>query len=342
MLELIGAVLLVLVSSAMCSGTEAALFSLPLVKAKQLAEADLRGAKALLEIRENMSRPIATIVVLNNIANIVGSILVGSIAARVLGSQWLGLFSAVLTFMVIIFAEIVPKNFGERYCEAWSLKIARPLTALVWVLSPATWVVSKLTPNIEADEEPTTNEAEIRMLTRIARQEGAIEGDEGEMIQRVFAMNDQRAQDIMTPRVNITWLPYDALLTDVQNEVLNSQHSRMVVIGETIDAVRGIALRAELLKGLIEGRADARVGEFLRAPRFVSQDARADKLLDTFRSARDHLMVVADDYGGVAGVVSLEDVLEVLTGEIVDETDTVADLAEEARRNRDIPLETLE
>jgi CBS domain containing-hemolysin-like protein len=338
MFELIGAVLLVLVSSALCSGTEAALFSLPLVKAKQLAEDEVPGGKVLLEIQENLSRPIATIVVLNNIANIVGSIAIGSIAAEVLGSRWLGLFSAALTFMVIIFAEIVPKTVGERYAEVWSLRVARPLNALVLLMTPVVWLVEKLTPRLEADEEPTTNEAEIRMLTRIARQEGAIEGDEGDMIQRVFAMNDQRAQDIMTPRVNITWLPFDVVLDDVKDEVLGSEHSRMVVIGETVDEVRGIVLRAELLKALVEDRGQEQMECFLRAPRFVSQDARADKLLETFRSARDHLMIVADDYGGVAGVVSLEDVLEVLTGEIVDETDTVADLAEEARRNRDLPL----
>jgi CBS domain containing-hemolysin-like protein len=342
MFDLIGAVLLVLTSSAVCSGTEAALFSIPLIKARQLAESEVSGSKALLDVRENMGRPIATIVVLNNVANIVGSILVGSIAARVLGDEWLGLFSAVLTFMVIIFAEIVPKTYGEHHNEVIGLRVARPLLGLVWVLMPLVWLIEQLTPQRDVDqEEPTTNEAEIRMLTRIARLEGAIEGDEGEMIQRVFAMNDRLAQDIMTPRVNITWLPGEARLETVQAEVLSSQHSRMVVIGETVDEVRGIVLRAELLKGLVENRGNETVATFQRPPRFVPQDARADRLLEAFRSARDHLMIVADDYGGVAGVVSLEDVLEVLTGEIVDETDTVADLAEEARQNREYSIEEL-
>ncbi len=339
MIELGLAALGVLVSSALCSGSEAALFSLPLVKARQLAEKGGKNAKALLAIREDMRRPIATIVVLNNVANIVGSIAVGNVASHVLGEQWLGVVSGVLTFLVIVLSEILPKTFGERHAAKIGLKIARPLTVLVMILSPMVWFIERITPDSTSGRRPTTDEAEIRMLTRIARQEGVIEGDESEMILRVFAMNDRTARDIMTPRVNITWLDADEPLEECIADVLASQHSRMVVVGETIDEVMGIVLRAELLRALVEGKGAQPVRDFARPPRFVRQDARADRLLQVFQRTHEHLMVVADDFGGVAGVVSLEDVLEVLTGEIVDETDTVVDLAEDARRNHDRFLE---
>ncbi|MCA9545320.1 MAG: HlyC/CorC family transporter [Myxococcales bacterium] len=339
MIELGLAVLLVLVSSAICSGTEAALFSMPLLKARNLAESGGKSAKALLAIREDIRRPIATIVVLNNIANIVGSILVGNLAAHVLGESWLGVFSGVLTFMVIVFSEIVPKTLGERNAQWVCLHTARPLTVVVTLLSPIVWLIEQITPERSGDAEPTTNEAEIRMLTRIARQEGVIEGDESEMIHRVFALNDRTARDIMTPRVNITWLEADETLAEQKEDILASQHSRMVVTGETVDEVVGIALKAELLRALVEEQGELPVRTWARAPRFVRQDARADRLLQVFQRTHEHLMIVADDFGGVAGVVSLEDVLEVLTGEIVDETDTVVDLAEDARRNQDKLLE---
>lgn len=339
MIELGLAVLLVLVSSALCSGSEAALFSMPVLKARNLAEQGGKSAQALLAIREDIRRPIATIVVLNNIANIVGSIVVGNIASHVLGETWLGVISGVLTFLVIVVAEILPKTLGERHSQWICLKIARPLTVLVTVLTPVVWIIEQITPERSEDPEPTTNEAEIRMLTRIARQEGVIEGDESEMIHRVFALNDRSARDIMTPRVNITWLEADEILNDAKAEILASQHSRMVVTGETVDEVVGIALKAELLRALVEEEGHLPVRTWARAPRFVRQDARADRLLQVFQRTHEHLMIVADDFGGVAGVVSLEDVLEVLTGEIVDETDTVVDLAEDARRNQDMLLE---
>jgi CBS domain containing-hemolysin-like protein len=151
------------------------------------------------------------------------------------------------------------------------------------------------------------------------------------MIQRVFALNDRTAREIMTPRVNLTWLYGDETLEQAKEEVLASQHSRMVVVGESVDEVLGIALRSEVLGALVRGEGERLLQTFARPPRYVLQDARADKLLQTFQRNREHLMVVADDFGGVAGVVTLEDVLEVLTGEIVDETDMVVDLAEEAR-----------
>lgn len=329
MIDLVLLCTAVLVASALCSGSEAALFSLPLVRARQFAEEGRAGAKALALIREDLTRPIATLVVLNNVANIVGSIGVGQLAARVLGSDFLGLFSAILTLLIIMFGEIVPKTLGERHNERWCLLISRPLNLIIFLLGPVVWVIHRLTPR--GNPKPTTNEAEIRMLARVARQEGVIQGEESEMIQRVFALNDRTAREIMTPRVNLTWLYGDETLEQVKEEVLASQHSRMVVVGESVDEVLGIVLRSEILGALVRGEGDRPVQSFARPPRYVLQDARADKLLQTFQRNREHLMVVADDFGGVAGVVSLEDVLEVLTGEIVDETDMVVDLAEEAR-----------
>ena len=127
MIGLIVAVLIVLIASALCSGSEAALFSTPLLEARKLAQSNTRSALALLAIREKMNRPITTIVILNNVANIVGSIIVGGIAASVLGQQWLGLFSGVLTFLVILLSEIIPKTLGEEYAGRISLLIARPV-----------------------------------------------------------------------------------------------------------------------------------------------------------------------------------------------------------------------
>ena len=331
--QLTFAVLIVLITSALCSGAEAALFSVSTLRVRQLAETSNRTARALLTIRENMSRPIATVVILNNVANIVGSIIVGSIATDVLGSRWLGLFSGVLTFLVIIFSEIIPKTLGERYAERIALLVAQPVLGLTYILTPLVWLVEKLTaPITKGKLAPTTNEAEIQLLAKIGHQEGVIEADESEMIQKVFMLNDVMAADMMTPRVALTYLEGDLTLAEAQEEIIASPHSRIIIIEETADNILGFALKDDLLTALIEQKGEQPVSSLVRKAKIVPETVRADELLQLFQKTRQHLVVVIDEFGGVAGVVTLEDVLENLIGQIVDETDEVVSLREEIRQ----------
>lgn len=333
MSELLIAVLVVLVVSASCSMTEAALFSSNLVRIRQRAESGSGSARRLLRIRESMARPISAIVVLNNIANIGGSILIGDMAARTFGNEWIGVFSAVLTLAVIMFGEIVPKTLGERYADSIALTMAQAVWVITLVLTPLLWFIeTALRPVTGGNRGPTTTEAEIQLLTRIGHQEGIIEEDEREMIERVFRLNDTTAQDIMTPRVSLTTVPGQGTLEDIRDAVLASQHSRILAIGDSVDDVLGIVLRGDVLAALLRGRGGEPVTALVRPAPVVVGTARADRLLEVFRKERMLLAVVIDEYGGVMGVVTLEDVLEVVMGEIVDETDRVTDLQADARR----------
>ncbi|MBD3305938.1 DUF21 domain-containing protein [candidate division KSB3 bacterium] len=336
MIHLIIAVLFVLIASGLCSGTEAALFSVSIFKVRRLAHTNPSPAVlALLAIREKMNRPITTIVILNNIANIGGSIFVGNIAAHVFGDQWLGLFSGVLTFLVIMLSEILPKTLGESYAETIALRMARPVQTLTRLLTPVVWVVERLTaPFIKDGKRYTTDEAEIKLLARIGQKEGMIEADESVMIQRIFDLNDYTAADLMTPRVTMTYLKADSTLREAQATITASQHSRLVVVEDTPDDVIGMALKDELLTAIVSGHAESPVKEFLHTVHFVPETKRADALLPVFQKTQQHLAVVVDEYGGVSGVATLEDVLEVLTGEIVDETDRIVDLQEFARQQK--------
>ena len=341
MLEIIVIVLIVISGSALCALSETALLSVPRIKVRQLAQSKKPAALALLAIRQKINRPIATIVILNNIFNIVGSIVIGSLAAKVLGDAWLGLFSGILTFLIIIFGEIVPKTIGERYSQNISLIVALPVQFLTFLFTPVVWLVERVTaPFTRSKKIPTTNEAEIRFLTRIGFQEGVIENDEAEMIQRVFQLNDLTAADLMSPRVTITYLRGDLTLAEAKEEIIASQHSRILVIEDSIDRAIGLVLKHELLTAMIDDKSDQKISTLARPVRFVPETVKADKLLKTFQEIREHLAVVLDEYGGVSGVVTLEDVLEVLTGEIVDETDKIIDLQEIARQKRKRLLES--
>ena len=333
MLRLVIAIGFVLLSSAICSGSEAALFSVQLVKVRRLAQSKRPNALALLSIREQMNRPIATIVILNNIANIVGTSVVVSIARSVLGSQWLALVSGILTFLVILFSEIIPKTLGERYADQIALIIARPVAGLTRILTPLVWGIEKITTPLTAGANTfTTDEAEIKLLAKMGQEAGTIEEDEFEMIRKIFDLNDMTAADLMTPRVVMTYLEGDLTLAEAKEEILASPHSRIIVIGETLDQVTGVALKTELLAGVIQGKLNQSISHFTHEVHFVLGRKRADQLLSIFQQARQHLAVVVDEYGGVSGVVTLEDVLEVLTGPLVDETDTIVDLQEFARK----------
>ena len=340
MSALIIAVIIVIIGSAICSGAETALLSVSAIRVRQLAQTKKPATLALLGIRNKINRPIATIVILNNIFNIVGSIIIGSLATKVLGDTWLGVFSGILTFLVIVFGEIFPKTLGERYAEQVSLAIAIPVKVITVFFTPLVGLIEFVTsPVTKGRKLQTTNEAEIKFLTKIGFQEGAIEDDEAEMIQRVFQLNDLTASDLMSPRVVITALKGNLTLTECKLEIIASQHSRILVIGETIDNVLGLVLKDHLLMALIDGKKDKTVADLRRDVNFVPDTMRADKLLKFFQENREHLGVVLDEYGGVAGVVTLEDVLEVLTGEIVDETDRNIDLQVIARKKRQKLLE---
>ncbi|WP_204138648.1 hemolysin family protein [Halomicronema sp. CCY15110] len=329
------AVLVMLIGSAICSGTETALLSVPILKARQLAQSRQPRALALLSIRQRVNRPIATIVILNNLFNIVGSIMIGSLAVTVFGDTLLGVFSGILTFLVIVFGEILPKTLAEQHAQQIALLMAIPVKAVTLLMTPFVVMLERITaPFARSNRLPTTNETEIKLLASIGYQEGIIEEDEAEMIRRVFRLNDIQAAHIMTPRVELTYLPGDAAIARLKDDILASPHSRILLIEEDIDHVQGVALKDDLLTALIENQGDQPAHTLKRNVRFIAEGERADKLLQEFQTNREHIAVVVDEFGGVSGVVTLEDVLEELTGEIVDETDVNVDLQALARQRR--------
>ncbi|MCU0533831.1 MAG: hemolysin family protein [Hydrococcus sp. Prado102] len=333
MTELILAVLMVISGSALCSGVEAAVLSVPILKVRQLAQSNRRSAVTLLSIREKINRPIGTLVIVNNIFNIVGSIVVAQIAENTLGDRFLGIVSGILTFLIIIFGEIIPKTIGERNAIKIALLASVPLTFLTVVFIPLVWIVEKaIAPFTKGAKQPITNEAEIQLMATLGHQEGAIEDDELEMLLRVFRLNDAIARDLMTPRTALTYLSGNQSLEEAKQQIIDSQHTRIIIAGDSIDEAIGVALKAELLAALVEGKGDRIIAAFAREVRFVPETVQADILLKTFQASREHLAVVVDEYGLTVGVITLEDVLEVLTGEIVDETDRNIDLQEVARR----------
>ncbi|MFT5683986.1 MAG: CBS domain containing-hemolysin-like protein [Myxococcota bacterium] len=322
MIELILAIVLLLVASALASCTEVALFSVPYGQVLSAASQKKRGAAALLSIKNQMSRPIMMIVIINNISNIIGSIVVGALASDVFGSEWIGVFSASLTFLVIVFAEIIPKTIGDRYCFPVAINMAVPVLVVTRLFTPLIWVIQIATRPFSASGAiVATSEEEITALTRLGQKSGAIEDDESEMIQRVFRLNDISAFNIMTPVARVDALYADSTLGEIREELMTVTHTRLPVHEGSLNKVIGIVHLRDMLRALAEGKQDLTVREVAKEASFIPESATGDDLIRHFQRSKQHLAMVVDSYGTVLGVLSLEDALEELVGEIVDETD---------------------
>ena len=334
---LLVSVLLLLLLSGLTSMAEAAIFSVPPSRVHLAVEYGRRGSRRLLRIKEEIQRPVATLVVLNNCVNIGGSIFVGFLAEREFGDKLIALYSAVLTFLVILFAEIIPKTVGERFCESIALAAAAPLLLITNLILPLIWIIEKLTrPFYGKRRRPFPSEEEIRVLARLGNEKGEISGHESELIRRAFLLNDVTAEDIMTHRLKLSALPAGKRLADLRPEDIDYSHSRLLVTEEgDLDKIRGLVFQRDLLLALAQSRTDATIGDLKKSVPFVYKSTPGHKLLQQFQRTRQHLFVVVDEYGGTSGVVSLEDVLEELVGEIHDETDPVIETpvpAKEAAR----------
>jgi CBS domain containing-hemolysin-like protein len=328
---LITTVLIMLFGSAFFSATEAALFSTPINKAKILSDQKKKGAEYLLKIKKDMHPTITVIVIFNNIFNIAGSILVGSIATEVFGSTKIGIFSAILTFLVILFGEIIPKGIGESFATPMSIHLAKPLFYTTKVFFPLIKMIGFFTNRLPKKKK-TISEEEIRTLSNIGFLEGVIEEDEKEMINRVFLLNDLTAKDVMTPRTIITAFDGEKKLKEIEKEIYNLSHSRIPVYKNNLDNIIGICHQRELLIAFSRGEKEKKVTFFANQKVIdVNENQKIDKLIPIFQKERCHLAVVKDDFGGTAGIITLEDVLEQIIGNVVDETDEIENLREKAK-----------
>ena len=343
MLLLVVSVTAAIVTSAMCSLFEAVLYSVPDSHVDALKQQGRGAGETLRRLRENVDRPIAAILSLNTIANTAGAAVAGYAAANVFGEDRLIWFSAVFTVMILIFSEVIPKTAGVVHSRVLAPVVAGPLNLLVKLFAPFVWLCRAATLLISrGGDGDEVSEKEIIFMARSGLKSGTIRPDEAQVIENILDLDQKRAREIMTPRAVMAALPQSISAEEARGLPGTLAHSRLPVAGqraivrihERHDVV-GIAHRRDLLAAVADGRGEVSVGDLIKPVHFVVDTARVHDLLQTFIDRRQHLFVVIDEHGGVAGVVTLEDVLEEVLGtEIVDEFDEVADLREAARRRR--------
>jgi len=221
---------------------------------------------------------------------------------------------------------------GESYSKSIALFCAPFVLFLTQIFTPITWCIEALTKGF-IHKNSTISEDELKVLTQMGEAEGTIGRNEKELIQRVFTLNDLTAKDIMTPRTVIEALPANETVREVAVILTHKPYSRYPVYSESIDKIVGLVQTSKLLTALAKGNDKELVSHYMTAPMFVPEKRRVDHLMGLFLSTRNHIAIVQDEFGATTGVVTFEDVLEQLVGEIVDETDEVVDLRTLARDN---------
>jgi len=323
MVVLIVLIVSVLIASGISSMVEAAILSLPLIKARVLYEAKRKGSRDLLIIKQDIYKAVATIVVINNAINIVGSIFVGRMVTSMFGSQWLGVTSAIFTFFIIVVSEVIPKTIGEHYKAPISLAIAKPLRGIIFVFKPFVSVIIFVTASFRKKVTlPKVTEEEIKAMLKIGEKEGTVEVDEQLLCNRVFKLNDLKASQMMKPLKETYSIESDKKLFDAKDAIIDSPYSRIVLYQKDPSNIVGVCRQRVLLRELSKDNYEALVKDFMSAPIFVNETERADRLLEKFQASHQHLFVVKDKSGKNIGIISMEDVLEELFGEIYDEKDS--------------------
>jgi CBS domain containing-hemolysin-like protein len=315
---------------------EAIFYAVPLSHIETLASSGSVNGKIFQKLRRKVDEPITAILILNNAANIAGSALIGAFATKVFGETWLGVFSACLTLAILIFSEIIPKTIGVVYARQLSIVIARPLLFLVLTFKPLLWLTGFITNIItKGHEHHIVSQEELLVMARMGMHKGVIDKDELAVIQNILSLGDKTVRDVMTPRTVVFALSAQETVQNASQESVILTHSRIPVYFKNFEDVEGIVHRRDILTARSHNKLDIKLEQLMKPVHFVYEKTRLDKVFKMFLDRAEHLFIVIDEFGGLAGVISLEDVLEEILGrEIIDEFDQVTDMRKLAQKRR--------
>ena len=315
------------------SGTEIALMSLPSHKVESLQKQKLFWAKALSYIKSNTDKLLITILVGNNLVNVYTAALATQISISLAKSSGIeeslavGLATGLITFLILVFWEIVPKSFATKNAEAISLKVAPIYKVLMLLLSPVIFVLEILIKIFTGKNVATrVTEEEIESFIDLGKDSGTLEEDDHERLKNTLEFSDTLVEEIMVPRVKVDAVSDEITVEDALEYYLAHTHSRIPVFHDQIDNIIGIINIRDILRERRAGNNDKLLKElhfkkFLKVP--INQPI--DTLLESFKSTRQHIAIVMDEYGWVAGITTIEDIVEEIFGEIHDETDFETD-----------------
>ena len=318
-------IVVLVILSAYFSATETAFSSLNRTRLKTMAEKGDKKAILACQLAEDYDRLLSTILIGNNIVNITMTSVSTLLFVRLLPNIGATISTIVITIVVLIFGEISPKSMAKENPEQFAMISAPFIRWLIWILTPVNFLFTQwkklLSKIFKSKNEHTVTQDELLMMVDEASQAGDINEDEGELLRSAIEFNDLCAEDILTPRVDLETVPSTATKEEVAKVFSESRYSRLLVIEDGIDDIVGVIHQKDFYCGT--GVTDQPLTEVMSVPIFVPENIKIGRLLKLLQTNKSHIAVVSDEYGGTVGIVTMEDILEELVGEIWDEHDEV-------------------
>jgi CBS domain containing-hemolysin-like protein len=314
--------------SFLCSLCEAVLLTLTVSDAEVMVRTGNQAGTRLRKFKQTIDRPLAAILTLNTISHTVGAAGVGAQSIKLFGNAWIGVTSAILTLLILVVSEIIPKTIGATNARLLAGPATWAILAMMWLTYPVVIMLDAISGLMRGGGrvEHLTRE-QIEVVAELARSGGALKPAESKLLTNLLRLQDIRAEDIMTPRTVVLTVPRTATARSVLDTHKTLRFSRIPVTGDGPDDILGFVLKHDIHRAMIDGRPDTRVDKMLRPIRAVPESANLVAVMEQFGELGQHLFLVVDEYGGTSGIVTLEDLLETILGaEIVDETDPVADM----------------
>ena len=320
------ALVILIVLSAFFSASETAFSSLNQIRLKSRADAGDPQAARVLALAERFDSLLSTILIGNNIVNIAMSSIATVLFTRLLGGMYgPTVATVVITLLVLVFGEVTPKSMAKEMPETMAVAFAPALQALVIVFTPLNYLFMKwkafLSRHFHSEESDTITEGELVTMVSEAEKDGELTGRESELIRSAIEFDDVEVQDVLTPRVDVVAVSDGDSLEEVADVFMESGYSRLPVYHETIDNIIGVVHEKDLFAARRAGKT--RLEEMIGPTLYTTGTTQISALLRTLRESKHHMAVVVDEYGGTEGIVTLEDILEELVGEIWDEHDDV-------------------
>lgn len=319
--------LVLLVFSAFFSASETAFSSLNKIRLRNYAESGDKKARRALAVSENFDKLLSTILVGNNVVNMASASIATVVATSLIGASGAAWATAVITVLVLIFGEILPKTLAKENSERIAMSFGGVLNFLIKLLTPIVFIFLKIKEFslqlIKGDNsQPSVTEEELKYIVESIEQEGVLEEQESDLVQSALDFDEITVQEILTPRVDLVSINVEAPLETALSVVLDAHFSRLPVYRGTVDNIIGVLQVRDLLKAVVR-HSDEQVSHLVSDCVYVHKTMRISTLLAEFKAKKLHLAVVNDDYGGTMGIVTMEDILEQLVGDIWDESDEV-------------------
>jgi putative hemolysin len=312
--------------SAFFSSAETAFSSLNRIRLKNYVDEKRRGSKNALYVTENFDKSLSTILVGNNIVNIAASAIATTLATKLFGgTEGIIVSTFVMTILILIFGEILPKSLAKENAESFSLRISGILVFLIKILTPVTYFFVAIKNSVtklfkHKDNEPSVTEEEIRTMVEISEEEGVIDKEEKELITRTLEFNDILVAEVLKPRIDMIAVEVNQPIEEIRDLFLEERYSRIPVYEDNIDNVIGILSDKQFFSHLVQNR-EINIRKLVRKPIFVVESMKISTLLPELQKNKSHMAIVVDEFGGTSGLITLEDILEEIVGDIWDEHD---------------------